>query len=728
MAAMGSDLNFVSVNVENVEEMEHKLKYSVHAWSSFAVNFHPDNIMEDKPQDQNSRWSSETYYPSQYIILKLEKPATVTKMTFGKYQQNHVCNLKKFKVFGSLNDDHEHMMELLQSGLKNDSVKETFALRLPTMTWGPSFNFSIWFVELIGIDEPTVVKSCSNWINTYREQEAIRLCLKHFRQRNYTEAFQSLKKKTKVELEHPILSNLHEELVVNSNFDKSEDIIEIAANDGLFNCFIGKQDYKARWNPISLTCSDLNLDTSQPGMRGGHQMCIDTDSQLIYLLGGWDGNEDLADFWMFNIHTKTWTLVSNDTEQDGGPCARSCHKMCLDYKRKLIFTLGRYLDSELRNTTPLKSDFFVYNVESQQWTLISDDTAADGGPPLIFDHQMCINVENNMIYLFGGRVLANSSNEMAGLPSPVIFSGLYSYHSGTHTWTKLRDDCSGLRSRIGHSMLFYNRNQALYIFAGQRGREFLNDFTMYNTETDSVTMLSSSTWKGNEDVPAAGFTQRATIDPETGEIHVLSGLSKDKIKREESARNSFWVYSIESNKWSCIYKNENTGHQYWSKMQNIEPCPRFAHQLVYDHVNKVHYLFGGNPGKSGLPKMRLDDFWSLKLTKPSLVHLLRRCKYFIRKQKFYELVKSNTLEALTYLQHDLSATVDHDDDDERHKFELLTSNLFTSMDESNSSQVEEFHVDNEQFIGRSKLFDQLVTYFPEHMTQPKANLADLIMI
>ena len=89
-------------------------------------------------------------------------------------------------------------------------------------------------------------------------------------------------------------------------------------------------------------------------MRGGHQMCIDTDSQLIYLFGGWDGNEDLADFWMFNICNKTWQLLSSDTEQDGGPCARSCHKMCLDHKRKLIFSLGRYLDSDVRNNTPLK--------------------------------------------------------------------------------------------------------------------------------------------------------------------------------------------------------------------------------------------------------------------------------------------------------------------------------------------------------------------------------------
>ena len=44
----------------------------------------------------------------------MEKPAAVTKITFGKYYQNHVCNLKKFTVSGSLHDDQDNMMELLQ--------------------------------------------------------------------------------------------------------------------------------------------------------------------------------------------------------------------------------------------------------------------------------------------------------------------------------------------------------------------------------------------------------------------------------------------------------------------------------------------------------------------------------------------------------------------------------------------------------------------------------------
>jgi hypothetical protein len=39
----------------------------------------------------------------------------------------HVCNLKEFKVYGGLTPNN--MTELLHSGLKNDSEKETFALK-----------------------------------------------------------------------------------------------------------------------------------------------------------------------------------------------------------------------------------------------------------------------------------------------------------------------------------------------------------------------------------------------------------------------------------------------------------------------------------------------------------------------------------------------------------------------------------------------------------------------
>ena len=56
----------------------------------------------------------------------------------------------------------------------------------------------------------------------------------------------------------------------------------------------------------------------------------DVLTETIYLFGGWDGTQDLADFWAFHIATQKWTLLSSNTAEEGGPSARSCHKMTLD--------------------------------------------------------------------------------------------------------------------------------------------------------------------------------------------------------------------------------------------------------------------------------------------------------------------------------------------------------------------------------------------------------------
>lgn len=37
---------------------------------------------------------------------------------------------------------------------------------VPIMSHGPSFNFSIWFVELRGVDDPEIVDPSLAWFNT----------------------------------------------------------------------------------------------------------------------------------------------------------------------------------------------------------------------------------------------------------------------------------------------------------------------------------------------------------------------------------------------------------------------------------------------------------------------------------------------------------------------------------------------------------------------------------
>lgn len=79
------------------------------------------------------------------------------------------------------------------SGLKNDSIAETFQLRhtivdhpfpcryikiMPLQSWGPSFNFSIWFVELIGVDSWDVVKPCMDWFSAVSNISSLIVSLK----------------------------------------------------------------------------------------------------------------------------------------------------------------------------------------------------------------------------------------------------------------------------------------------------------------------------------------------------------------------------------------------------------------------------------------------------------------------------------------------------------------------------------------------------------------------
>ncbi|CAG0889290.1 unnamed protein product [Darwinula stevensoni] len=721
--------------------MEKVLKYTIHKCSSFSGSYAPGNIMENKPIDQSSRWSSDSNSPPQFLVLKLEKPAIVKSILFGKFEKTHVCNLKKFKVLGGLSD--EHMIELLEKGLRNDSSPESFRLKhvisghvfpcrfikiVPLQSWGPSFNYSIWYVELHGIDDWDVVKPSMNWYNTYREDEAVRLCLKHFRQQNYMDVFHALRKHTKarVQFEDPLLSELHKLLVVDGDFDRCEQLLAELLEKGIFSSYLSRQEYQPVWERLTPPLKEMN-SSMRPGMRGGHQMCIDVKSETIYLFAGWDGIQDLSDFWAYSIPDKSWICLSRDTEADGGPSPRSCHKVCLDPERKQIFTLGRYIDANTQGPKSFQSDFYMYDIESRKWVLIMDDTLSMGGPPLIFDHQMCMDVEGRCIYVFGGRVVQSpeSGNEAT---TEALYSGLYAYHVSTNTWRKIRDEVSpermSIRPRSGHSMLFHPTKRELYIFAGQRSKEYFKDFYIYKVDTDGLEEVEEA------EVPLTGVTQRATLDPELNEIHMLSGLSKEKDKRWNGVRNSLWVFDLSENRWSCVYKNDASNQALSDKIQK-EPCPRYAHQLVYDEVHKIHYLFGGNPGRPCLPKLRLDDFWSLHLSRLSKEQLLRKCRFLIRKQRFHELASENTVSALMYLQTSLAEVIDHSVNENITEFHQLAASLFPSTPESDDIGQQPTIFQEEvntpaHFRSRTALYDSLVLLFPEEMTQPKGNLVDLI--
>ncbi|XP_014253599.1 muskelin isoform X2 [Cimex lectularius] len=691
----------------------------------------------------NQMWGSrlESNVTPKEILLKLSKHAIIKAITFGKTGKSHLCSLRRFKIYGGLTVCN--MIELVEGSLNSEDKEEAFMLKhalggnpfacryikiIPLQCWGtsPTLYYSICSFELTGVDQWDIVKHAMDCVRKYTDEQSIKLCMKYLRSMNFKETFRCLEQESKMKIEHPSLEMLFH-LVNEGLYDEVEDFITRASNNGLFNNHLSTLVFYPSWVNMELT-------KPRPGMRGGHQMCVDIKSGHIYLHGGWDGYQDINDLWIFDIANKKWNMVSYDTRVEGGPGPRSCHKMCLDYERREIYVLGRYLDLQSRNTENLKADFYVYHIDKNRWRLISSDTQAEGGPQLIYDHQMCIDIHKRFLYIFGGRILTsdmeqessvhdrNNSTKIETGNDNVLYSGMYCYDITNNVWTHLCKDVASqdpspipvIKSRIGHSMLFHPVTDKLYIFAGHRNKTYLNDFFSYNIVTKKFEYISDGCHKFCNNFPASGFTQRATIDPNLNEIYVLTGFSKERL--DNSLQNTFWSYSINKDEWTCLYTSLKVATAYWHREQYIEPCPRFAHQLVYDSVNKLHFLFGGNPGILRLPRIRLDDLWRLSFNRPTNEEILAQLKLIIRKTKFQELIHVDKVQAIIFLQNEVSVLIKQENEVEIEKLPKLIESVFHDCKFDNENDcIHEIRIN---------LFETLSSYFPEEMAQPRRNIGD----
>lgn len=481
-----------------------------------------------------------------------------------------------------------------------------------------------------------------------------------------------------------------------------------------------------------------------PSARGGHQLLWDSNSQQLFLLGGWDGKRDLGDFWSFDPISSTWTLLSMNSEKEGGPSPRSCHKAVLHSSASNIYVLGRYIDPERRESTSVPCDFYRYSLAAGQWTRLSADVRAEGGPGCIYDHQMVVDEEDECIWVFGGRLLCGT-NESS------VYSGLYKFDLKTLQWTLINSDSTTtetmtgnvgnsensdsssnnlppvrIPSRIGHSMLFDPQSRNLLILGGQRYKDQLSDFYKYSIDRNCVSQL----WKNLQMVggPDSGFTQRASIDQSTKELFVFSSLVRgnsstspagaivpvvgftppellqDQISPSPTSDDTcaFWCFDLMEDKWSKINIVAPSN-------QVGKPPARFAHQIVYDSSTQTHFLFGGNPGKPTDPSARLDDLWAAKMIKSQGPEdILRHCQYLIRKAMFETMTTTDDIPStLKFLQNDLAAVVNHADPVESASFRSLSAKLFlkSGRDEESPS-----------------IFDEIIKYLPKSMQPPISNL------
>ncbi|KAF8624638.1 hypothetical protein AX15_005791 [Amanita polypyramis BW_CC] len=764
------------------------LTYSIAGSSPHSNRYIPENIIVDNPTDHTSRWSSAdqgaTY---QWILLRLDSLSVLQWIKFGKFVKAHPCNTKEFKVY--VGESEDHLIEVIHSGLRNDNFMENFPIRhansagvyfptrfvkiVPLSAHQSNYHTSIWHVSLQGIEDPEVVERVRRGHEEYREAVVLRHLLKHLRQRRLLTPFDSILSRSFMRLEHPLVTQLHTNVVLQGNWPQAEQLLDKFSSIGLFNSYLQSCQPYATFKLLRGTDADGDI----PCPRGGHAMCIDPVNDHIYLHGGYDGEKCLDDFWMYDVREDKWKVLSLGTAQEqNAPGPRSCHKMVFDTKTGSIYLLGRLSDSDqlkptsspqgisasgtpstivfptstpvqmarqlrsfphvpptpsalplaptqVRNTeTPRNycSEFYRYHtrgVDVGKWDFLSFDTASSGGPPLVFDHQMALDNESQMLYVFGGRIVDGDCDA-------VKCSGMYCYNVRKSKWNCIMPSSPPFSQqgyippRFGHSMLLDPNTRTLYIFAGQREGIFLSDMHAFDLNTHIATeIFSNSATIGG---PNPSFAQRAIIDPDLKEIYVISGLSSkngEKLRIASlQAEMSYWTYryGTQPGKWSKVLLGTPfTANQILNT--DARPRSRYACQVVYNPKTKAAFVHGGNAGKDECPRpevfppivrtnsgdshesgnvsdaekenrpdaeqrqgeeIRLNDLWKIKLRRPGPDKVIRRAKFLIRSQQYREMCEEQSpVKALSFLQDEVASVVDHTDLKESDEFRSLMKHL-----------------------------------------------------
>ncbi|EOB15527.1 Muskelin [Nosema bombycis CQ1] len=240
----------------------------------------------------------------------------------------------------SVSFDNLNYTEVFYGGLRNDIEPETFNLKTkingeliiskfikiePLAAWGMNFNYSIWFVSLWGISE---VKGILRDQKEKSKVNQVKDCLKTLKSLGYTQEYESLS--LKLGEDNPVLSKI-KNLIEKEDFEGVEEYV-LGLEPKYYENFIKENGYVAKWEEISKKNNGRdkggdnkggngrnknrngainhkpNINSNWPCERGGHQMVTLDDK--IYLYGGWNGLEELGDFWVYE--GEEWKCILPD--------------------------------------------------------------------------------------------------------------------------------------------------------------------------------------------------------------------------------------------------------------------------------------------------------------------------------------------------------------------------------------------------------------------------------
>eukprot|EP00762_Andalucia_godoyi_P006578 ANDGO_04984.mRNA.1 muskelin 1 len=140
-------------------------------------------------------------------------------------------------------------------------------------------------------------------------------------------------------------------------------ILPVTMTDDI--CFSADAQVAARFSGVS------------PLPLSMHSVCSSSSGDVLYTFGGWNGSDLVNSFHMLSLNTNQWTFL-NPQATGTRPSARCSAAMCFshisEFRSDFVFIFGGTSSS-----SQILDDFFIYNVFSKEWRLVSSASSWPSG-------------------------------------------------------------------------------------------------------------------------------------------------------------------------------------------------------------------------------------------------------------------------------------------------------------------------------------------------------------
>eukprot|EP00917_Polyrhabdina_sp_WS-2016_P028577 GHVP01060924.1.p1 GENE.GHVP01060924.1~~GHVP01060924.1.p1 ORF type:complete len:719 (+),score=135.08 GHVP01060924.1:149-2305(+) len=711
--------------INNIEQ-EELLKYRVVEYSSFKKNYTPDNIHKDHSEDEKSRWTSFNSEGEQYLLLELDRKCMLKTVLFGKYSKPHACNISDFKVFVGLNKID--MKVVISAGLQNNPKHESFVVNgiykgkgelcqyvkiVPLKTHGGRFSFSVWYLELWGIVNEVEIKQIEKDMKLEKETAITFNVLKQLRKENHHDLADEYAKRKGINSINEHSANLYKSIIMKKDLDSAENILLRMEKE---NSSIFEKAYEdfAKKSGVDAIWKRLESENGPPA-RGGHQFVLDSNRGNLILFGGWDGKKALSDLWKYIPLENKWEQILDNQADNVFPLPVSCHRMAYDSDKDGVYVLGGYKND---NYSPGYKQLYFLDLKTNKWSVLSDNTASEGGPRSIYNHTMVYDSVTKQLIVFGGRINKDANDKR------IEYSGLFYYCTVLMKWQEYKSKFphkQKILPRTNHSMYIDNNKRRLYIYGGQRKSRSMSDLYSINIRTGEVEeyFYRSESIGG----PLAGSLINCPSVSGNGEMVFYSSSVISEFKKDEYSllfkpergftkpKEQMSDFDILENNCIFIWKegvwkktNKKRGEKMNSQKGIIQtPSSRYGFQFVYDGVGG-YYLYGGKPIEEDLDDdRRLDDLWRVVLVEKPREYFLKKLLLAVKGAKFKKLIMNNNgLEAHRYLKKEIRPLCDSSTEEGKEFIQELGTLLFS--DKGNSISLEEKDINMECFENIGALF------------------------